>query len=266
MASVLKGKVVLITGASRGIGRACAVCFAKRGANIIITARSKEDLQVTASLVQKEGVRVLQEVADITERKNIKTLFQRAKEEFGRIDILINNAGCNLSGNVIDLDTDKLNYIFRLNFFAPLWCIQGVLPIMRSQGSGQIINISSIGGKRAIPFTGGYCASKFALNGLTEALRVELSGSNINVILVCPSGTDTDFYENTIKSTPGSAQPFKAKNPMEPEEVAEKILQTSLMQKREIIIGRRGKILIFLNRLNGAIVDCLLAKMFRSSK
>ena len=174
-------KTVLITGASRGIGKACAVLFAEQGANLILASRSKADLEDTATSIAKEGQKVLVIPTDVTESSQVKHLFQKIDEEFGGLDVLVNNAGRGMSGSVEEIDLEKIEFLFRLNFLAPLHCIQQAIPLMRNQGSGHIINVSSIAGKRGVPFYGSYCASKAALNGLTESLRVELKNTDIKV-------------------------------------------------------------------------------------
>ena len=257
------GKTVLITGASKGIGRACALEFSKRGANLVLTSRSAAGLDETAKLTQNNQSQILSLPGDITDRSHVKSLFSKTKERFEYLDILVNNAGSGLSGTVADLDIDKLEYILKLNFYAPLLCIQEALKLMTPRNQGQIINISSIAGKRGVPFFGGYCASKFALNGLTEALRVELNSSPIKVLLVCPGGTATDFYQNCVRST---SQDYKSepKSLMTPEQVAQKIIEASIKGKHEVVIGQKGKLLVNLNRLSTYIADRFLSKVFNT--
>ena len=257
------GKTVLITGASKGIGRACALEFSKRGANLVLTSRSTAGLDETAKLTQNNQNQILSLPGDITDRGHVKSLFSKTKERFERLDILVNNAGSGFSGTVANLDIDKLEYIFKLNFYAPLWCIQEALKLMTPRNQGQIINISSIAGKRGVPFFGGYCASKFALNGLTESLRVELSSSPIKVLLVCPGGTATDFYQNCINST---SQDYKSEpiSLMAPEKVAKQIIKASMQGKHEVVIGQKGKILVNLNRLSTYLADRFLSKVFNT--
>jgi len=263
MPSDWAGKTVLITGASRGIGKACATRFSEQGANLVLASRSEEDLEVTrASLIN--GNRILTVPTDVTELSQVKQLFQKVKDEFGHLDVLINNAGRSMSGAVAEIDLEKIEFLFRLNFLAPLWCIQEAIPIMRGQGTGHIVNISSIAGKRGVPFYGAYCASKAALNGLTESLRVELKNTNIKVLLVCPAGTETNFYSDGLRSTPNDFKLPKDKL-MTPERVSSDILSAISKGKGEVIIGEKGKVLVFLSKVSYSLVDFLLAKVFKVS-
>jgi len=151
--------------------------------------------------------------------------------------------------------------LFRLNFLAPLRCIQQAIPLMRKQGGGHIINVSSIAGKRGVPFYGSYCASKAALNGLTESLRVELKSTEIKVLLVCPGGTDTDFYIDGLQSTENDFK-LPTKNLMSASRVAREILYHAKKDSGEIIIGSKGKVLVFLNKVSFSLIDFLLGKVF----
>lgn len=251
----------MITGASKGIGKACAARFSEQGANLVLASRSQEKLDATKNALSK-GSRVLTVPTDVTDHDQIKKLFQKVKEEFGQLDVLINNAGRSMSGSVAEIDLEKIEFLFRLNFFAPLWCIQEAIPIMKKQGAGHIVNISSIAGKRGVPFYGAYCASKAALNGLTESLRVELKNTNIQVLLACPAGTETNFYTDGLSSTPNDFKLPKG-NLMTTERVSAEILSALNKRKGEVVIGEKGKVLIFLNKISYSLVDFLLGKVFK---
>ena len=264
MVDTFKSKVVLVTGASRGIGRACAIRFASKGANVVITARNQSNLQETLIEMEKVGNNneMLLIEGDVTDREKTRSLVREVLDRFGKIDVLINNAGQNISGAIEDIDTTNLNYIFKLNFFAPLWFMQGVIPIMKSRQNGQIINISSIAGSRGFPFGGGYSASKFALNGMTEAARVELAKYNIHVLLVMPAGTDTQFNSDTIRCSP-EFEERTGVSLMKSEYVANKVIEAVEKKRRTIVIGNKGKIILSLNWLCGRLTDALLRKLFK---
>ena len=262
MPSDWAGKTILVTGASRGIGRACAALFSKQGAkNLVLASRSQGDLEATAASLAKEDQKVLVVPTDVTDPSQVKHLFQKIDKEFGRLDVLVNNAGRGMSGSVEEIDLEKIEFLFRLNFLAPLWCIQQAIPIMRNQGGGHIINISSIAGKRGVPFHGSYCASKAALNSLTEALRVELKNTGIKVLLVCPGGTDTNFYTDGLRSTENDFK-LPAINLMSADQVARVILHNAKKGNGEVIVGGKGKILVFLNKVSSSLTDFLLSKVF----
>ncbi len=253
-------KKVLITGATRGIGRACAIALASKGADVCLVGRDKKDLENVANAVKSYGNRFLAINADITIYAKVVEVVEQTKDKFGRIDLLINNAGVALNGPVDGIEPSDIEYTFKLNFFAATWFIQQVLPIMKSQNDGRIINISSIAGKRGFPFLGGYCASKFALNGLTESLRVELHSSGIKVLLVCPGGVDTAFYRDGIGDT--SNKGVDTSKYMTPEYVSNQILDAICNDRREITLGLKGKIILFLNWFSKNLVDKLLSRMF----
>ena len=264
MVCSLTSKVVVITGASKGLGRACAIHFASKGAKVAVIARDQSGLQKTLSdmKIAGNGADVISVNADVTDRTQVKSLIKKVADTFGSIDILVNNAGQNISGKIEELNTTKLDYIFRLNFFGPLWLMQEVIPIMKRKQCGQIINVSSIAGRRGFPFGGGYCASKFALNGLTETARVELAKHNIHVMLVMPAGIDTQFNADTIKCSRDFAERTDV-SLMTPEYVADKIIRAAERKKRTVVIDNKGKVILSLNWLSGTIVDVLLRKLFK---
>lgn len=259
----MKKPVVLITGASSGIGRASAIEFAKKGFSLAITSHSAERLDGTYKLLEKYSRDILKIEADITDISQVKTLFDEVEKHFGYLNILINCAGAALLGNIEDIKQEKLEHIFKLNFFSVLWCMQHALPLMqKAEGKKQIINISSIAGKRGIPSMGAYCASKFAVNGLTEAARLEFKKKNIDMLLVCPGGTETGFYSNAVRCPSEKNFPEMGRM-MSAEYVAREISRASDKNKREIVVGTKGKMLVFINRLSGRLTDIILSKVLK---
>src|SRR6266404_3764486 len=186
----IEGSVVLITGASGGIGEACAREFRRRGARLSLVARSEDKLREVA------GADALATAADITDDAARRRAVERTLERFGRIDILINNAGVGLYSPAWKAPMESARTMFELNFFAPLTLIQLVAPVMRSQRGGTIVNVGSIAGKMTLPWFTLYSASKYALGSLTDGLRMELKRDGIHAITVCPGYVATDFQKH----------------------------------------------------------------------
>ncbi len=193
----MSAPVVVITGASAGIGRATAVRFASEGAALVLAARSQERLQRLAErLEQRFAVETLAVPCDVRQREQVDALVEAAIARFGRIDVLVNNAGYGLYGRIEDTPEAAFRDVLETNVLGVHHAIRAVLPHMRRQGAGHIVNVGSVVGKRSWPYHGAYAASKFALTGLTQALRGELAGSGVSATLVLPASTDTEFFAN----------------------------------------------------------------------
>ena len=189
--------VVIITGASAGIGRATAIRFAREGATLVLAARSRDRLQRLAErLEERFGVETLAIACDVRDREQVGALVEAALAGFGRIDVLVNNAGYGLYGRIEDTPDEAFRDLLETNVLGVHHAVRAVLPHMRRQASGHIVNVGSVVGKRSWPYHGAYSASKFALTGLTQALRGELAGSGVSVTLVLPASTDTEFFAN----------------------------------------------------------------------
>ena len=192
----LSEQVVLITGASSGIGAALAKLLATRfmGIRLVIAARSVEKLETVATLCRKAGAEVLVVPTDLEKIEQVEALAQAAIAQFGRVDALVNNAGYGQMGPVELIPSVAAQRQFQINLLGPLALIRALVPMMRDSGGGRIINISSLGGRVAFPFGGLYSASKFALEGLSDALRMELAPFNIKVSIIEPGPVSTDFF------------------------------------------------------------------------
>lgn len=227
----IEGKVVLITGASQGIGQACAKAFGRRGALLSLTSRNSEGL----SHAKAYASRVLLTPGDLSQEDVRKAVVANTMQAFGRIDILINNAGVGLYSPLLSTSSHSARAMLELNFFAVLEMIQLVAPSMVSAGAGTIVNISSITGKIAMPGLTLYAASKQALCSLSDGLRRELSKQGVHVISVCPNIVRTRFLDNVL----GSPPPDSLKNQrssLSPDACAERIAAAVRKEAREVLI------------------------------
>jgi NADP-dependent 3-hydroxy acid dehydrogenase YdfG len=237
----VRDKVVIITGASMGIGEATARVFAEAGAKLVLAARSADKLQTVAQSLPCETLTV---PTDMTDPAQVNQLIDKAYSHFGQIDILINNAGQAARGPVASVNPEHYRQIIELNLFGQLYAMQAVVPKMKQQGGGIFINISSTVSKMAIPTIGAYASTKYALNGLTLSARNELAADNIRVILFYPGLTATDFGKNSLRQegssyappAPGSGTSDRPRMPVADtaEDVAKKILEAAITEPAEL--------------------------------
>ncbi len=225
----VSGKIAVVTGASEGIGEATARCFAEAGAKVALVARSRDKLETLAKELTLQGHKALSLPTDMRDPDAIHDMVEQVFRHFGRLDILINNAGQSVAGMVATVKVDDVREIMELNFFGVLHAIQAVVPGMRQGGGGIIINISSMVSKMNIPGLGAYAASKAALNVLSATARVELASENIRVITFFPRTTSTDFGKHALGDTQlrqrQRAHAESSGRPVDtPEQVASRIL------------------------------------------
>ncbi|MFD4511177.1 SDR family oxidoreductase [Streptomyces sp. NPDC058457] len=196
-------KVWFVTGSSRGLGRAFVEAALGRGDKVAATARDPESL---GDLVERYGDAVLPLPLDVTDRAAVTAAVTAAHQHFGRLDVVVNNAGYGLFGMIEELTEEQLRGQMETNFFGAFWVTQAVLPLLREQGSGHIVQISSVNGITAFPFVGGYNASKWALEGFSESLSQEVQGTGIKITLVEPGSFDTDWADSSaVQATPHPA-------------------------------------------------------------
>ena len=217
MSRELQGKVALVTGGSKGIGRACAYAFANAGINVAVTGRTRSELDATAQTVREIGVETLVCESDFSDRAQVANVAPAVVSEFGRIDILVNNAAIiHPRIDLVDLDAETWYDVIEVNLNAAAMLTRSVIPTMIDQGNGTIINISSIGGRTGGRGRSAYRVTKAALISLTQTLAAELHEHGINVNCICPGGTDTEGYRDAFNSRGREEQP----NLMLPEEIA----------------------------------------------
>ena len=199
-----RDRTVLVTGASSGIGRATALAFADAGSNLVLVARRAQVLSKVAIEARKLGAQTLVAATDVTDPEAVAACFRKAVRRFGAVDVVVNNAGVLIPAKVVNLRTVDLQRMLDVNLIGALHVMQEAVKLMRRQGRGHIVNVGSLAGRRGYSPLGGYSATKFALVGLTEALRTELVGERINVSLVLPSVIDTPMATK-IQQDPASA-------------------------------------------------------------
>jgi short-subunit dehydrogenase len=254
----IDGKVVLITGASQGIGAACTREFRSRGARLSLTARSEDKLKEVA---ETDAVVTAGDLTNGAVRRNV---VERTIERFGRIDILINNAGVGLYAPAWKAPLDEAHAMFELNFFAPLAMIQLVTPHMRERRSGMIVNIGSIAGKVTLPWFALYSATKFALGALTEGLRMELSGDGIRTMVVCPGYVKTDFQTHALVGQAPDRLLKGRKFAITPEQCAKAVARGVERDARTVVTPAIAWALIALQRLFPTLVERQMTKIYRS--
>jgi len=239
----IDGKVVLITGASEGIGAACAAEFARSGAKLSLTARSE------AGLARAGGSEALITPGDITDDGTRRRVVERTLDRFGTIDILINNAGIGLYAPTWLAPMDEVRRMYEVNFFALLGMIQLVAPHMRARRDGTIVNVGSIGGKMTLPWLTLYSSTKYAVGSLTEGLRMELRRDNVHAMLVCPGYVRTRFQQNVLRGGPPRDIERSRKFAITPEECALAIRRGVERRARTVMAPASGWFLIALYRL-----------------
>lgn len=213
----LKGNVAIVTGASRGIGKAISLAMAKEAATVVLAARAIDKLNETAKLVTAAGGKAQIIPTELTDESSIKNLVKATGERFGRLDILISNAGVTHSAKLQETLTQDLDRCLNINARAPFILCREALPLLKKAEAAYIINIASVVGVKAYPLQSAYTASKHALRGMTMALAEEMRGTNIRVHLLCPGGVDTELVKNVRPD-------IKKHDLMQPEEIAELVL------------------------------------------
>ncbi|MGH7909202.1 MAG: SDR family NAD(P)-dependent oxidoreductase [Thermodesulfobacteriota bacterium] len=253
-------KVVIITGASSGIGRATALAFAREGATTILVSRSKERLQRVADEIRNFSPDVSVVATDVSLQNSVRNMVEKVMSEYGRVDILFNNAGSAFVGPInhekFVEDTKKM---IEVDFFGTVYCTKEVLPIMKKQGSGHIINMSSVVGRKAFPHFGGYSASMHAISGFTDALRQELYGSGINVSIIHPALTQTPLLEHVKPEE--IPPPFKRFTPISVESVAYAVLRGVHKKQYRIIVPFQPKILLLADAISPRLGDLIVRLM-----
>jgi short-subunit dehydrogenase len=242
----ISGLRILITGASQGIGRAMALEAARLGARVLAAARSEELLIELANEAKTAGYPLKTVVADVTSNEDRQKIVDTAVDHFGGLDVLVNNAGIGATGHFAEAAPDRLRKIFEVNFFGLTETTRIFLPLLKEGRHPAIVNISSIAGRCGIPARSEYSASKFAVQGFSEALRAELAKDGVDVIVVNPGLTQTNFSKNMLEQK--ARIQMDHMRGMTAEQVARRVLDALARGKREVTLSFKGWLLVQVNR------------------
>ena len=260
--SGLSGKVAVVTGASMGIGEAIARLFVEQGAGVVLLSRDTARAEAArAGMGHPE--RTLALSCDVRNREEIDRVMGLTLHHFQRVDIWVNNAGRGIMDSVAQVEMAACRDVFDTNFFGAVAAMQAVVPVMKQQGGGAIISVSSVAGHIPLPFHAVYSATKFAMNALGKAARVELMSSNIHVMTVCPGYVRTDFGANAMHGKEAkTVRPARVRG-ISAERVAQAVLRGYLKRKREVVVPWMMHPMIKVYQLFPGLVEWLMVRMAR---
>ena len=263
-------KTIIITGASRGIGRALAIKLAQEQANLVLAARNKSDLIKTVTECQKIGAEAIAVATDITQQLACQKLIDASLEAFGKIDCLINNAGITMQSRFDAIaDLSLFSKIMEVNYLGSVYCTHYALPSLKESG-GLVVAISSLTGKTGVPTRTGYAASKHAMQGFFDSLRIELSNTGVDVLVVSPGFVATDIRRLAAGTPAKTTNSTDIKNErqkiMSPEQCAALIIKAMKNRQRELVMTFRGKLGLWLKLLAPNLVDAIALKAISSQK
>ena len=265
-ADAFRGQVVIVTGASAGIGKALALQLARQGAKVTIAARRAERLEQVAAECRASGAEVLIAPTDVSDEAQCKALVEKTVAAFGRLEMLINNAGLAVTALFDELpDLNLFRHTVEVNFYGAVHCTYYALPYLK-QTKGRIVAISSLGGKAAIPYNTSYCASKYGLHGFYDSLRMELSRSEVSVTVICPWWVATEFHaallnKDSVPRGTARGQDYYTSKTMSAERCAEITLRAANKRRREVLMGP-GRLAVWLKVLSPGFMDWLAVKVF----
>ncbi|MEP7171491.1 MAG: SDR family oxidoreductase [Bacteroidota bacterium] len=252
----MNGKIVIITGATSGIGKACAIAFAEKGASVIISGRNEAKLNEAENILRKITENVLAIRGDVSNENDCKRIIDDTIKKFGKIDVLVNNAGISMRALFEEVDLAVIKKVMDINFWGTVYCTKYAMPhLLKSNGS--VVGVSSAAGKKGLPGRTGYSASKFAVEGFLESLRIENLKKNLHVLVACP-GFTTSNIRNAALSKDGKVQgesPRDESKMMSAEKVAEEILNAVKKRKRDLILTSDGKLIVWLNKFFPSMMD-----------
>lgn len=252
----MKDRVVVITGASSGIGKACAKYFAQQGCKIVVAARNKEQLQSVADELKATYGHCIAVPADVAVESDCKRLIESTIDAYGKIDVLINNAGISMRALFNDVTMEVMHKVMDINFWGTVYCTKYALPYLL-QSKGSVVAVSSIAGKKGLPGRCAYSASKFAMEGFMETLRTENLKNNLHVLVACPGYTSSNIRKTALNKD-GKAQqetPLDESKLMKPEKVAFHIYNAVIKRKRDLVLTTNGKLTVFLNKFFPSRMD-----------
>jgi short-subunit dehydrogenase len=255
-------RIIAVTGASAGIGRAVAVRLGRDGASVSICARRRERLSQVAAEIEAAGGHALPFTGDVTSEDDMASLVRLTVEHYQRLDVMICNAGFGVAGTIDAMPADQMRKLLEVNYLGTFYAARAALPVFRRQGCGHLVIVSSIVGKRGVPYMGAYSATKFAQVGLAESLRSELAGSKIHVTVVFPVSTETEFFDVMSRETGADVQ--RSAGPTQSaEQVANAIAKAIDHPVPEVYPHALSRGLVWLNALAPGVCDRLVRKYGR---
>jgi short-subunit dehydrogenase len=264
----LKDKIIIITGASSGIGKSLAFEFAKRGANLVLASRQYVTLcQMAEELIGQYAIKAIAVQCDVAKQDDCDHLIKQTVLTFGKIDVLVNNAGISMRALFNDVDVEVLKTVMDVNFWGAVYCTKYALPeILKTKGT--IVGVSSIAGYKGLPGRTGYSASKFAMNGFLDTLRVENLKTGVHILTACPGFTTSNIRSMSLDKTgkPQGESTMHEEKMMSSEEVAKNIANGVEQHARTLIMTTQGKLMVFLNKFVPGLVDKLVYNTIAKEK
>ena len=260
----MKNKVVVITGASSGIGKACAEYFARKGSKVVLAARNLEKLRAVTQELKDKNYEIHYLQADVSIESDCKALIQESISKYQKIDVLINNAGISMRAILNDMEVSVIKKVMDTNFYGMVYCTKYALPyLLQTQGS--VVGVSSIAGYKGLPARTGYSASKFAMHGFLESLRIENLKNNLHVLIACPGFTASNIRNVALdkNGTHQAESPREEQKMMTAEEVAHHLYYSVLKRQNSLVLSLNGKLTVFLNKLFPKLVDKLVFNHFK---
>ena len=255
-----KNKVVVITGASSGIGEASAIKFAKKNANVVLVARRKEKLLQVQKKISKYTDSTLICQCDVSNKLQVKEMSDAVLDRFGRIDVLVNNAGFVIYGKVNELSTEEIIAQMETNYFGMVFCTKAFLPQMLEQHSGHIVNVASVGASFGVPGIASYCATKFAMLGFSEGLRHELAGTGVGLTVVSPIMVRTPLFDHPSFD---NFSKFSTGVSLSSETVAKTIIKASNSSRLEIVVPSVARAGIWFKQTFPYFINPIIGNAFR---
>ena len=254
-----RNKVVLITGASSGIGEASAIKFAKKNAKVVLVARRKEKLLQLQKKISKYTDSILVCQCDVSNKLQVKEMCDIVLDTFGQIDVLVNNAGFVIYGRVLELSIEEIESQMETNYFGMIYCTKNFLPHMIEQRTGHIVNVASVGASFGIPGVASYCATKFAMLGFSEGLKHELFGTGVDITVVSPIGVNTPLFDHP--SFENFTRPTMIT--LNPQTVANAVIKAANSSRLEIVVPSVARIGIWAKQNFPYFINPIIGNSFR---